>query len=202
METWSAVGYAYTRGGNTHYNFITPSGQAFANNQKLICVVQNYRAMYSGDVIKDANDIIDASDLIAIGNDANIIASGYPKTDLNGDGITDATDIIICFNNVNLIVTIQRPPGAEPTPAPTVEDVIKSTVVTNQSEREKLEQTIRLMKEPQSHQTKETDNGINKEQLESVKKMLEEHAKKHPNKLVEENIKVETNSDYPGAGVQ
>ena len=115
IETWSNTGLAYTRGGNSHFNFIQPAGQAYANNQKFVYPVQGYYGMFSGDVNQDG--FIDLNDITLVFNDASAFVTGYKNTDVTGDNITDLSDLIITFNNSSAFVEVIRPPGAEPAPS-------------------------------------------------------------------------------------
>lgn len=53
--------------------------------------------------------VADAADIILIYNDASNLSAGYLKTDLSGDSMVDVTDLIISYNNVVNIVTVARP---------------------------------------------------------------------------------------------
>ena len=48
--------------------------------------------------------VIDATDISLIYNDANSSVTGYVSTDLNGDSIVDGVDILICENNAKNFV--------------------------------------------------------------------------------------------------
>ena len=63
--------------------------------------------VYSGDVNQD--DIIDASDIGLIDNDAFNFVSGYIPTDLTGDGTADGSDASIADNNAWNFVSVIRP---------------------------------------------------------------------------------------------
>lgn len=150
IETWSrAPGQAYTRGSNTQiFNFLTPAGQAFGNNQKLVNPFPYY-AMFSGDV--DQDDIIDASDQSLIENAALISLSGYVREDLTGDNFVDASDLSIGDNNVGVVRV--APPGAEPLAPPSILDM-QSPVFENEIMRQKYEETIRIMRETEATKLK------------------------------------------------
>lgn len=183
LETWTAGSYSYTRGaGTNHYNLIQPSGQAYGNNQKHVCAPIDYWAMFSGDCVKDANETIDAADLIKIYNDANVVATGYPVSDLNGDGITDASDIIIGYNNSILVVSVVRPPGAEPSPLPFQEQDVKSMTPV---ERQKYEITKEMMSKKIINYSKSERDIIretNPELFDMMQKILDERSKERSNK--------------------
>jgi hypothetical protein len=77
------------------YDFTTSAAQAFGSNQKTPSVGVN--VIYSGDVNQDG--IIDLGDLVPVGNQSAIAASGYIPEDVNGDGLVDLSDLIIVGNN-------------------------------------------------------------------------------------------------------
>ena len=96
LETWSkAGGETFVNGGTYQYDFTNSASKAYGNNMVLkgskYCII-------SGDINHD--QIIDASDLSNIENDASASLNGYINTDLNGDYIVDAFDISIVENNV------------------------------------------------------------------------------------------------------
>lgn len=98
IETWSSNPASLISGIN-NYDFSTSASQAFGSNMLL----QGGRyCIYSGDVNQDGN--IDLTDVVSINNDAGVISSGYLVTDLNGDNITDLTDLLIGFNNSSMFI--------------------------------------------------------------------------------------------------
>lgn len=136
IETWSRPGgEVYIRGQELNYNFISPSGQAYGNNQQLVSLGEY--AMYSGDVNQD--DAIDGVDLSIIDNDAFNFVVGYVVTDLTGDGIVDASDAVIADNNASNFVVKVAPPGAGPAPAPIIESNNNNLHFENDFERNKYE---------------------------------------------------------------
>jgi hypothetical protein len=42
-------------------------------------------------------------------NDASALASGYINTDVDGSNFTDATNLIIVFNNANAVMSVIDP---------------------------------------------------------------------------------------------
>ena len=64
-------------------------------------------ALYSGDVVQDGN--IDLTDVIKVYNDAVAYSSGYTSSDLNGDYLTDLSDVVIVSNNSDNFVNLIRP---------------------------------------------------------------------------------------------
>ncbi len=160
IETWQAIGTAYTRGLTSHWNFIQPDGQAFANNQAVVSTVPFYRGMYSGDI--DQNGFIDLTDVTAVYNDALAFVTGYKRTDVTGDNITDLNDLIITYNNNVGFVSVIRPPGAAPAPAPSIVETNDENVTfENDEQRMKYETTKRLLEEQKNIlQEKVTPNWI------------------------------------------
>jgi len=114
ITIWSSSGLAYTRGSNSHFNFLSPAGQAYANNQKVLQPIIPYYGMYSGEVERDGT--IDGSDLLRMENAANSFSTGYIPEDLDGNGFLDGGDLAIAFNNAAAFVSEIPPPGAGPAP--------------------------------------------------------------------------------------
>jgi hypothetical protein len=77
-----------------NYDFTNAANKAFGSNLKNI---GGYFCIYSGDVNQDG--LVDATDLIAVDNDASTFVAGYVTTDINGDGLTDSSDLILVDNN-------------------------------------------------------------------------------------------------------
>jgi photosystem II stability/assembly factor-like uncharacterized protein len=103
LETWSASVQTLS-GGSNFYDFTTGVNKAFGNNMILL---YGKACVYSGDVNQD--DIIDASDIGLIDNDAFNFVSGYIPTDLTGDGTADGSDASIADNNAWNFVSVIRP---------------------------------------------------------------------------------------------
>ena len=145
IETWSkAGGELYSRGSNTHYNFLTPAGQAYDNNQKLVDPFPYY-AMFSGDVNKDHS--INLADKLIIYNDFLIFVTGYVPSDLTGDNVTNLSDLIICHNNDQNFVTRHAPPGAEPIPGMIQIADLNNMIFENDEQRQKYEVTRKILEE-------------------------------------------------------
>jgi len=53
--------------------------------------------------------LIDLSDVLQVYNDASLFNSGYIVTDINGDNISDLSDVLITSNNSNNFVSVVRP---------------------------------------------------------------------------------------------
>ncbi|MBK6771619.1 MAG: DNRLRE domain-containing protein [Ignavibacteria bacterium] len=104
IETWSKLPVSFVNGVSTVYNFSTAANKAYGDN--LILNAAKY-CIYGGDVNKD--DIIDASDVSDVDNDALNAVSGYVKTDLTGDDFVDSADLSIVDNNSLNSISIQRP---------------------------------------------------------------------------------------------
>lgn len=104
IETWSKLPVSFVNGVSTVYNFSTAANKAYGDN--LILNAAKY-CIYGGDVNKD--DIIDASDVSDVDNDALNAVSGYVKTDLTGDDFVDSADLSIVDNNSLNSVSLLRP---------------------------------------------------------------------------------------------
>ncbi|MDZ4710976.1 MAG: LamG-like jellyroll fold domain-containing protein [bacterium] len=89
------------------YDFRTSSAQAFGNNMILVDNTPVRYAFYSGDV--DQDDQVDATDVLTIYNDVLGFNSGYINTDITGDNFTDASDLVISFNNSKNFVSAVTP---------------------------------------------------------------------------------------------
>jgi hypothetical protein len=89
----------------TWYDFSNAQSKAFSNNLKHLG--DGVYGLYSGDI--NADDIIDALDLIDIDNEASYFSTGYLATDLNGDGIVDGLDISICGENASSFISRKTP---------------------------------------------------------------------------------------------
>lgn len=64
-------------------------------------------ALYSGDENQDG--VIDGLDLIDIDNQAATSTPGFSVTDLNGNGTTDAPDMLLALTNASLFVAVGQP---------------------------------------------------------------------------------------------
>ncbi|MEO6508750.1 MAG: hypothetical protein ABIO02_02255, partial [Patescibacteria group bacterium] len=95
IETWSRDSGEVFNSFSLNYDFSTDSSKAYGNN--MIMKLGN-AYIYTGDV--DQNGIADVSDMILIRNDLLSFNTGYLKSDLNGDGLADAVDILFCYNNL------------------------------------------------------------------------------------------------------
>ena len=102
IDTWSKTSQTFVMN-NLSYDFTADSAKAYGNNMKKAGTKWLF---YTGD--SDNNNVVDASDVAMIANDAGNYVSGYVMTDLNGDTFVDATDFSICDNNAqNFIGTVQ-----------------------------------------------------------------------------------------------
>jgi hypothetical protein len=108
IETWSAAPQSFTAGALS-YNFTTSADQAYGSN-----MVQKGSkwCIFSGDVSKDATNIVDGSDVIAIDNDNTYGVTDNAVTDITGDGIVDGSDVINVDNNNTYGISRQAPGGA------------------------------------------------------------------------------------------
>lgn len=102
IETWSK--YPMNFDDDLQYDFTTDSAKAFGNN--LVKKVNKW-CFFSGDVIKDG--VIDGTDLSQATNDAVNYLTGYVRSDMNGDRLVDASDLMIISNNVFKYVATMKP---------------------------------------------------------------------------------------------
>lgn len=102
IETWSKTFNKFVLD-RLNYDFTLSQSQAYGNNMTL---KGSKYCVYSGDVNRD--DVVDAVDNLAIENAAFYFLTGYIGSDLNGDNITDASDMSISDNNsVNYIISVR-----------------------------------------------------------------------------------------------
>jgi hypothetical protein len=87
------------------YNFSSAQSQAFGNRLKLLG--EGVYGLYAGDV--DANGQVNLSDINTISAAATTFGTGYIATDVNGDGVIDALDLILADNNAALGVSSSTP---------------------------------------------------------------------------------------------
>lgn len=109
IETWSQFSQGPFRvlTSQSNYDFTFSSSSAFGDNVKQVDSTPFEFAIYGGDVNQD--DIVDATDLSLITNDAFNFTTGYVVTDLNGDLFVDGTDATIAINNAFDFISVQRP---------------------------------------------------------------------------------------------
>ena len=107
IETWSATAVPMVQGDAITYYFYIARSEAFGNNQVSVDTSPIRFAIYSGDVNQD--EVIDATDMSLIDNDAISFTTGYVVTDLNGDDFVDASDSIIAENNAYAFVAVIKP---------------------------------------------------------------------------------------------
>jgi hypothetical protein len=87
------------------YNFSSAQSQAFGNRLKLLG--EGVYGLYAGDV--DANGQVNLSDINTISAAATTFGTGYIATDVNGDGVIDAFDLILTDNNAALGISSATP---------------------------------------------------------------------------------------------
>lgn len=105
IETWSkAGGEIFKNLDHMEYSFVNSISKAYENN--MILKGTKY-CLFSGDVNQD--EVIDASDMSEVDNDAYNSVSGYVRTDLTGDDFVDAEDMSIVDNNAFNSVSVIRP---------------------------------------------------------------------------------------------
>jgi hypothetical protein len=97
IETWSSSPGQMFSGNSLTYNFTNAQSKAFGNNQILVDNSPVSYAIFSGDV--DQNDAVNLADIVEIYNDAGSFITGYIPTDVNGDNVTELSDMIIAYNN-------------------------------------------------------------------------------------------------------
>ena len=104
LETWSktAVSFAAT---SVNYDFTISDSKAYGNNLKQLST--GVYAIMAGDV--DANGLIDETDINTIQSDATSFSLGYLTSDVNGDGVVDALDLILTDNNAAHFVMLLKP---------------------------------------------------------------------------------------------
>jgi hypothetical protein len=91
-------------GNSISYAFDQP---AKAYGGKLKLMEEGVWALYSGDI--DRNDRIDEADILMLHAASDIFSSGYIVEDLNGDGLVDASDLILNDNNASLTIQAELP---------------------------------------------------------------------------------------------
>jgi endonuclease/exonuclease/phosphatase family metal-dependent hydrolase len=103
LETWSATPVTFIND-VANYDFTTSASTAFGNNLKLI---NGKWVMITGDINQDG--FIDVTDLVSVFINSALNISGYVNTDLNGDSITNSSDVNIVFQNNLSGHSIKRP---------------------------------------------------------------------------------------------
>jgi hypothetical protein len=53
--------------------------------------------------------LTDLSDIVLINNDANVFTTGYKASDVTGNNITDLNDVLLAYNNSNMFVSKNTP---------------------------------------------------------------------------------------------
>lgn len=79
---------------NISYSFDSPAKEYGGN---LMLLPDGRYAMYSGDSNQD--NMITLSDIACVLADSNAFSTGYLSTDINGDGLVDALDLVTVDNN-------------------------------------------------------------------------------------------------------
>jgi len=106
IETWSNSVVAFSSGLLT-YDFSTSANKAYGNNQKQIDTSPIRFSIYNGNF--DQNSFINLADVLGVYNAASSFVTGYKVSDMNGDNLTDLSDLIITSNNSNSFVIVMRP---------------------------------------------------------------------------------------------
>lgn len=87
-------------GSSVSYDFTDAENKAYGSN--LIQLSEGVYGIYGGDINQDG--MVNAQDIEQIGAVATLFETGYLSTDCNGDGVTDALDLIITDNNAAAFV--------------------------------------------------------------------------------------------------
>jgi hypothetical protein len=103
IETWSSSPVSFSNN-LVIYNFTDAITRAYGSNLKL---KSGKYLIYSGDVNLDGN--INEPDIISVQGLASSFESGYVPSDVNGDGIIDALDMLLPDNNSAKFVTVLKP---------------------------------------------------------------------------------------------
>lgn len=104
LETWSAVPVSFA-GDTISYNFTDAASRAFGSNQ--INLGGGVWGFYAGDADHDGD--VDNADMVLISTKAASFRRGYEDTDLNGDGVVDALDLIVGDNNAANSIQLVNP---------------------------------------------------------------------------------------------
>lgn len=105
IETWSANSISISNATDAYYDFTSSAGQAYGGN--LVSKGSEY-CIFSGDVDKDGFIQI-LTDATIVYNDAINFATGYLVTDVDGNNITDLTDVAITVNNAYSFISVIKP---------------------------------------------------------------------------------------------
>lgn len=106
VETWSDSGKVFDSD-TLSFDFTFSDSEAYGNNMIQIDTSPVEFGIYSGDVNQDG--FVDATDMLAIDNDASAFVTGYVDTDLTGDLVVDASDALIADNNSSNFVSAILP---------------------------------------------------------------------------------------------
>ena len=107
IETWSSQSILFAE--TNSYDFTTAQTKAYSNNlnSPMKSLGNGKYGLYSGDVNQDGT--IDIYDLQKTENDYRSILYGYNASDCNGDGYSNATDILNIGNNTSGLIFYSRP---------------------------------------------------------------------------------------------
>lgn len=103
LETWSALPVTFINDVAT-YDFTTSNDKAYGNNLKLI---NGKWCMITGDVNQDG--FIEINDLVSVFINSTLNIGGYVNTDLNGDSITNSSDVNIVYQNNISGYSVKKP---------------------------------------------------------------------------------------------
>jgi hypothetical protein len=104
LEVWSESPVSFSMP-ETYYDFSDSVSKAYGNNLKMF--TPGVFGLFAGDVNEDGQ--IDETDISEINDQNKTFLKGYSVTDVNGDGITDALDLILTDNNTAGMVSVKRP---------------------------------------------------------------------------------------------
>lgn len=106
IETWSKTTVTFS-GGSLTYDFSNAANKAYGDNQKQVDASPVRFSIYNGNF--DQNSFINLADVLGVYNAASSFLTGYKVSDMNGDNLTDLSDLIITSNNSNNYVIVMRP---------------------------------------------------------------------------------------------
>jgi len=104
LETWSATPISFA-GGIISYNFTDAASKAYGSNQKVLG--GGAYGFFAGDANQDG--AVNNNDIDFITAQASLFTRGYVPQDINGDGVVDATDLIMTDNIAATFVQLMRP---------------------------------------------------------------------------------------------
>ncbi|MCB0728213.1 MAG: FG-GAP repeat protein [Ignavibacteriae bacterium] len=107
IETWSSSGIAFTSGGSVSYDFTPAKTQAFGNNMKQVDATPLKFGIFVGDQNQDG--AVNLNDVVNVYNNSISFVNGYVTSDMDGNNITDLSDLVLTSNNAGLFAAVVRP---------------------------------------------------------------------------------------------